>query len=65
MIVKQTFTGWAGKSGLWYWNKDNEQRELMVFRSRGHSVEWDKDDWPPVRVKVTIESKPAKKEAKS
>jgi len=56
--MKQTFKGWAGKSGMWWFNKDKESRELMVFRTRGKRVEWDDDDWPPVRVKVTIETLP-------
>ena len=54
--MKQSFKGWAGKSGLWFWNRDSEQREVMVFNTRGTRSEWDVDDWPPVRVKVTIEN---------
>jgi hypothetical protein len=59
---RATFNGWAGKAGSWwFWERGN--RELLVFRERGRRVEWEEDDWPPVRVRVTIEALPRRSSA--
>lgn len=54
--MKKTITGWVGKNEL----ADKRWRELVftmpiAARTKGKKEEWCEKEWPPVKVRVTIE----------
>ena len=52
---KRVIRGWGGKNGVAMCVNFNEIR-LYISEKPGHEEEWDADEWPPVRVKVTVEA---------
>jgi hypothetical protein len=54
-MKKIEFTAWIGKS--WELPRENFLGTNLrtVWLMRGLKSDWDKDDWPPVKVKVTLE----------
>lgn len=63
--MKKTFTGWIRKSekGLesFHWVAVYSEPELSipdVFKEKDKEDSWDKEDWPPKKVKITIEILP-------
>ena len=58
--MKKTLTGWIGKSGSvkenLFRNGYTDHIELQdTFFTRGLKGEWPAQDWPPIKVKVTVE----------
>lgn len=56
---KKTFTGWIGKSvkdlsELVHKDKTYDKIDLL-YLTRGKKEDWDFENWPPIKVKVTIE----------
>ena len=54
VMKKIEFTAWIGKTWkvpTWYTGSNLRTIWLM----RGIKSDWDEDDWPPVKVKITIE----------
>jgi hypothetical protein len=54
-MKKIEFTAWIGKT----WKKPSmrfvNDNLRGVWLMRGLKSDWDEDDWPPVKVKVTLE----------
>lgn len=55
-------SGWVGRSVLSnpdridkYGGNDSITFLNGLFKTKGRKHEWDNDDWPPVKVKVTVE----------
>ena len=58
--MKKTFTGWIGKTSN---IKDflargfNDSFEIDdMYATKGNKYDWGDDDWPPIKVKVTVET---------
>ena len=52
--------GWVGRTELkkkkiWEWFDGVNDYLLKVFKHKGSKIDYDRADWPPVKVKVTIE----------
>ena len=55
---KWTRTGWMGKleeGESPFQPFDWEGDQLIVFPRKGRPRQWCPDDWPPVKVRVTVE----------
>ena len=56
-MEKLEITGWVGKTEfnkkeIWDVGRFPMTR---IFRTKGPKLDWSKEDWPPFKVKVTIE----------
>jgi len=51
---KRVIRGWVAKRPKWGARWEHEELR-GVFRTRGDRGEWGGDDWPPRKVKITIE----------
>lgn len=56
-MKKKTFIGWIGKT-----IKENLSFSFTgdvlsdsVYKTKGFKIDWHDNDWPPIKVKVTIE----------
>jgi len=61
--MKVSLTGWAGKSCFddlvdemkSPYNEIDKLVSIVLFKTRGVKDVWWNDDWPPVKVKITVE----------
>ena len=57
--MKKVFKGWIGKSvkQLGHWSGDEDPELVManIFKRKLKQRDWLNEDWPPVKVKITIE----------
>jgi len=56
--MKKTFTGWIGKEAIKY-NMNGiikEMAEEVGLVPKGRKVDWGVNEWPPIKVKVTVET---------
>ncbi len=60
--MKKTFTGWIGKSTTnfnnFYFSERLSTDRLAIpeiHKTKGEKADWFDGDWPPVKVKITIE----------
>jgi len=51
-----TVTGWAAKSfnSKEAWD-DMEPQAICVYRCKGKKEDWGPQEWPPIKVTVTVE----------
>lgn len=62
---KEVFIGWCAKDSvergpfIWSFNSDPSNMQLhidtSIFEVRGRKNYWGPDEWPPYKVKVTVE----------
>ncbi len=59
--MERTFTGWIPKSlsknidlknKLW----THEYGYFPIFTTKGKKIDWSEKDWPPTKVKITVET---------
>jgi hypothetical protein len=55
MKRKRVFKGWAGRSGDWIHTNGCGKIDVEAWHTKGTLSEWGPEDWPPVRVRVTVE----------
>ena len=59
MKRKRVFNGWMGRMDIdrpaAWGDLDDELLLTEVFRLKSGRDEWMKEDWPPVKVRVTVE----------
>jgi hypothetical protein len=52
-VKKTIIKGWIGKSvSRVNWTDDDL---LNIYRTKGRKFDWHQDDWPPIKVTITIE----------
>ena len=56
--MKKTFIGWVGKDELDDLKKVESlyELDLLFFDTKGHKIDWLKVSWPPIKIKVTVET---------
>jgi hypothetical protein len=59
-MKKKTITGWvyknANMSKMFYWEGDWLcLGDININKTKGKQAYWDPNEWPPIKVKVTIE----------
>lgn len=59
--MKKTLTGWVGKtdSRVVFYTDFNYAEKIIitdVYKKRGRKGHWSVVDWPPIEVKVTVET---------
>ena len=65
MSKKKVFTGWIGQNDsvkdLLAWDKGTVAKTLdatatpYLFKRKGFKAEWSPEEWPPKKVRVTVE----------
>ena len=55
-FVRRSYIAWMGKSQVCGNPSDGgEMRIEETYVEKGQRKDWQKDDWPPARVRVTVE----------
>ena len=59
--MKKTFTGWIAKDevcliGYNGGQYGDEYAMPSVHKTKGKELDWHHDEWPPIKVKVTVET---------
>ncbi|HUW48810.1 MAG TPA: hypothetical protein VMW36_08735 [Patescibacteria group bacterium] len=55
MKKRKTYTGWIAKRAMEKLPPKWHGFSLPVYRLRGKCADWNPADWPPVKVRVTVE----------
>jgi len=56
--MKKVFTGWIGKASkedLSLLKSQGLVDEFRIFTSKGKKSIWPEEDWPPIKIKLTVE----------
>ena len=53
--TKWTFTGWMGKTGPRWYRLGSFKCLAPIWQRKGTTFCWTKNDWPPRKVRVTVE----------
>jgi hypothetical protein len=56
VLPEKTITGWIAKSaklsGVFWW--DYAELQCIVYKNKGTQDDWQPEDWPPVKVVITV-----------